>query len=56
MPDLTGYSKSEVITLANILNLALKTKGNGYAINQSIKKDELLSEEKIIEVEFKLPY
>ena len=56
MPDLSGYAIIEVKTLANILNLGLKIKGNGYAINQSIKKDTLLGEEKILEVEFKLPY
>lgn len=56
MPDLTGYSKADVKTLTSVLNLGLKTTGNGYAISQSIKKDEVLSEEKMIEVEFKLPY
>ena len=57
MPDITGYSKIEVKTLANFMNLSLKTAGNGYAISQSIKKDEIIQEEdKILEVEFKLPY
>ena len=56
MPDLTGYSKLEVKDICSIIGLSLKIKGNGYAVNQSIKKDELISEEKIIEVEFKLPY
>ncbi len=56
MPDLTGYSKSEVKTLTSLIGLKLTIKGNGYAVNQSIKKDELLSEERIIEVEFKLPF
>ena len=56
MPDITGYSKTDVKTLTSILNLGLKINGNGYAISQSIKKDELLGEEKILEVEFKLPY
>lgn len=56
MPDLTGYSRIDVKAITSLLNLGLKTKGNGYVVNQSIKKDELLSEEKIIEVEFKLPY
>lgn len=56
MPDLTGYSKIDVKALTNILGLSLKTKGNGYAVSQSIKKNELLSQEKIIEVEFKMPY
>ena len=56
MPDIIGYGKIEVKSLANILGLGLKITGNGYAISQSIKKDELISEEKILEVEFKLPY
>ncbi len=56
MPDLMGYSKIDVKALAGILNLGLKANGNGYVINQSIKKGELISEERIIEVEFKLPY
>ncbi len=55
MPDIIGYSKNEVKTLSSILNLELKTTGNGYAISQNIKKDELI-EGKILEVEFKLPY
>ena len=56
MPDITGYSKNDVKSLSSILNLGLKMNGNGYAISQSIKKDDLLGEEKILEVEFKLPY
>lgn len=56
MPDITGYSKNDVKSLASILNLGLKMNGNGYAVSQSIKKDDLLGEEKLLEVEFKLPY
>ena len=56
MPDIIGYSLTEVKTLASLLNLDIKIKGNGYAISQSIKKDEILNEQKILEVEFKLPY
>ena len=56
MPDLTNYGKIEVKMLASILKLKLNTKGNGYCISQSIKKDELINEEKVLETEFKLPY
>ena len=56
MPDITGYSKTEVKTLANILNIKLKTTGTGYVVSQSIKKDDIINEEMILEVEFKLPY
>ena len=56
MPDITGYAIIDVKTLANILGLGLKINGNGYAISQSIKKDTVLGEEKILEVEFKRPF
>ena len=56
MPDLTGYSKIDVKAITSLLGLSLKEKGNGYAVSQSIKKGEVLSQEKVIEVEFKLPY
>ena len=56
MPDITGYAKTEVRTLADMLGIKLNSKGNGYAISQSIKKDSLLGEEKILDVEFKLLY
>ena len=56
MPDITGYAKTEVRTLTDMLGIKLNSKGNGYAISQSIKKDSLLGEEKILDVEFKLPY
>lgn len=56
MPDIIGYSKTEVKTLANMLKIKLKTTGNGYVTSQSIKKDDIINEEMILEVEFKLPY
>lgn len=56
MPDITGYSKIEVKILADMLKLDLKINGNGYCVSQSIKKDEIIKEDKILEVEFKLPY
>ncbi len=56
MPDITNYGKIEVKNLAEMLGIGLKIKGNGYAINQSIKKDDFITEEMILEVEFKLPY
>ena len=56
MPDIKNYGKIEVKMLAGILGLKLKLKGNGYCVSQSIKKDALINEEKILEVEFKLPY
>ena len=56
MPNLEGYGKIDVKVLASILNIGLELTGNGYAVNQSIKKDEEIKDDMILEVEFKLPY
>jgi penicillin-binding protein 2B len=56
MPDLTNYGKIEVKTVSSMLNIGLEITGNGYVINQSIKKDEEIKEDMILEVELKLPY
>lgn len=36
MPDISGWSQTEVSRLANLLGLKLTTKGSGYAVSQSI--------------------
>lgn len=36
MPDLTGYSRSDLEVLFKYLNISYLIKGNGYVINQSI--------------------
>lgn len=56
MPDITGYSKIEVISLANLLNISYSLNGNGYAISQNIKKDEIVNSDTKLEVNFKLLY
>ena len=56
MPDIIGYSKSEVMSLVNLINIEYKYNGNGYVISQSIKKDEEINEDKILDVTYKLPY
>ena len=55
MPDILGYSKTEVMSLVNLLNINYKFEGNGYCVSQSIKKDEEILD-KILEATFKLPY
>ena len=56
MPDIIGYSKSEVENLKELLGIDVKISGNGYVVSQSILKDTILNEESILEVELKLPY
>ena len=56
MPNIIGYSKSEILALCNLLDLEVVINGNGYAIGQSIAKDEELKKDSILEVELKLPF
>lgn len=50
MPSLIGYSRSEVVALANMLKWKVKISGNGFVKEQSIKKDELVDNKTTIEV------
>ena len=56
MVDLTGYSKNDVITLCNLLNLDYIINGNGYVEKQSIEANSLIKDDSILEVKLKLLY
>ena len=56
MPDLIGYSKTEINLLAKMLNLDTKITGNGYVISSNYHKDEIIDINKILEVNLQLPY
>lgn len=56
MPDITGFSKNEVMTLCNLLGVQCKINGNGYVREQSIKKGELIDKSKVLEVNLELLY
>lgn len=56
MPNILGYSKSEIQVLCNLLNLELKINGNGYVVSQSIPEGTIINSDNILEVELKLPY
>ncbi len=55
MPSLIGYSRSDVLALATLLNLNVSIEGNGVVYEQSIKKDELLDSKATIQVKLKNP-
>ncbi len=50
MPSLIGYSRSEVLALASLLNVKVEIEGNGLVVEQSIEKDDLLSNKATIKV------
>lgn len=56
MPDLKNYSKNEVMTFCNLLELNCVINGNGYVKNQSIKSGEIVNKDSILEINLNLLY
>ena len=50
IPDLFGYSKSDVETVLNFLNINYQINGHGYVESQSIPKDTLITNDMKIEI------
>ena len=50
LPDLTGYSRSDLETLFTFLNISYTIKGNGYLKSQSIKSGTKITPDMHIEV------
>lgn len=55
MPDMSGWSRNEVIRYSNLVGLEYKISGYGYVKNQSIKSGTLLKDQ-IIEVNLENNY
>ncbi|HLR71690.1 MAG TPA: penicillin-binding transpeptidase domain-containing protein, partial [Pseudogracilibacillus sp.] len=55
MPDITDWSKRDVLQLANLLNIELIDSGVGYATNQSIKSGSIIKDQKELKVKFEKP-
>lgn len=53
MPDITGWSRSDVVALQDILGITIKTSGSGYVAKQSVKAGTNLAKVKQIEVKLK---
>ena len=56
MPNVIGYSKSELDLLCKLLNIPFKHTGEGYVVSQSIKEGEIITEESILEVTMELKF
>lgn len=50
MPDITGYSSKEVVSLSNILNLKYKLNGTGFVTQSSIPTESEINKETSLEV------
>lgn len=53
IPNMVGWSKSDVLKVTNLLDLKTKIKGSGYLSKQSIPPNSLVKKEEIIKLEFK---
>lgn len=53
MPNLIGYSKSEVLVLEKLLNLNIEYSGDGYVYDQNIKEGTVLKESDTIKLKLK---
>ena len=50
MPNIIGWSRKDIITLCDLLNIQYEFEGYGYAIDQSITKGSTVSEENTLKV------
>lgn len=53
MPNLSGWSRNEVISLCNMIGLKYKFEGYGYVDNQSIAPNSLLEKNDLLQVTLK---
>ena len=51
MPDITNWSRNEVETYCNLINLNCSFKGYGYVLSQSIATGEEITNDKKLEIE-----
>lgn len=56
MPNLSGYSVKDFISVANLLNLDYEIEGIGYLSKQSISAGTILDDKKTLKVEFNVKY
>ena len=52
MPNVQGWSQSDVSQLANMLNLQLNVSGNGFVTKQSIKENATVKTGQTLTVQF----
>jgi penicillin-binding protein 2B len=52
MPDVSGWSKGDVLKLAQLTGKKFSLKGSGYATQQSLKAGSLLGDDQVV-IQFK---
>ena len=50
LPNLTGWSRKDAITLLDLLDVEYNIEGNGFVTSQSINADTILTGEEILTI------
>lgn len=50
LPNITGYSRKDLVTLCNMLNLKVEIEGYGYVVSQSISSGTYLTNDMTLQV------
>ncbi|MDQ0231276.1 penicillin-binding protein [Metabacillus malikii] len=53
MPDLSGWSKRDLMKLGNLLEITIQTEGSGYVVKQGIKKGSTVKKGDVLQVTLK---
>src|SRR5699024_10912984 len=56
MPDLTGWSKRELLELEELLDINVELKGDGFVTSQNIKVDEKITKKTKLSVKLEKPF
>lgn len=56
MPDLTGWSKRELLELEELLDINVEFKGDGFVASQNIKVDEKITKKTKLSVKLEKPF
>lgn len=55
MPDLTGWSLSDVLKFSKVMNVDAAVKGSGFTVKQSLKKGAVIKDKDYLSVELERP-
>ncbi|WP_406621832.1 penicillin-binding protein 2B [Bacillus atrophaeus] len=55
MPDMSGWSRREVLQFGKASGIHIEVNGQGYAVSQSVKKNKEIKENTVIKVKFENP-
>ena len=56
MPNMTGWSRSEVLSYFNLVGIKVNINGDGYVSSQSVKKYTTINKEMEVTIELKDKY